>query len=74
MRTVSLVEVYEEDGKQPMRLTPEGEKVARQLAMSDGDGRDALIAALLGSPRDSRRPAPMWDGPRSLDSGACYGA
>ena len=35
-----------------MRLTPAGEKVARQLAMTDGDGQDALMAALLGE-RDS---------------------
>ncbi len=44
-----LVETYvDEDGKDAMRLTPEGEKVARQLAMSDDDDRDALLLALLG--------------------------
>jgi hypothetical protein len=31
-----------------MRITPEGEKVARQLAMTDEDGQDALMAGLLG--------------------------
>ena len=46
-----------------MRLTPKGEQVARQLAMTDEDGQDALMGALLGDPRDSRRPAPVWDGP-----------
>jgi hypothetical protein len=32
----------------PSRLTPEGERVARQLAMTDEAGQDALMAALLG--------------------------
>ena len=31
-----------------MRLTPEGVRVARQLAMLGEDGQDALMAALLG--------------------------
>jgi predicted transcriptional regulator len=33
-----------EDG---VKLTPEGTKVARQLAMSDEAGHDALLARLL---------------------------
>lgn len=32
-----------------MRLTPEAEDAARQLAMRDDDGQDALVGALLGS-------------------------
>jgi hypothetical protein len=31
-----------------MRLTPEGERVARQLALTDEDSQDALLAGLLG--------------------------
>jgi len=30
-----------------VRLTPEGEQVARQLAMADEGDQDALLAALL---------------------------
>ena len=30
-----------------MRLTPEGERVARQLAMTDEGDQDALMEALL---------------------------
>lgn len=30
-----------------MRLTPDGERVARQLAMTDDDGQTALMEALL---------------------------
>ena len=37
----------DEDGKETMRLTPEGESVARQLTMLGEDGQDALMAALL---------------------------
>jgi hypothetical protein len=48
-----LVEVYtDEDGKQAMRLTSEGERVARQLAMLGEEGQDELMAALLEA-RDS---------------------
>ena len=36
------------DGDEAMRLTPEDEKVARQLAMSDEGGADALLEGLLG--------------------------
>lgn len=31
-----------------MRLTPDGVRVVRQLAMLGEDGQDALMAALLG--------------------------
>ena len=43
-----LVEVYiDESGQQIMRLTPEREQVARQLAMTDENGQDTLMGALL---------------------------
>ena len=43
-----IVEVYiDDEGQQIMRLTPKGEQVARQLAMTDEDGQDALMGALL---------------------------
>jgi len=35
------------DGIVEYQLTPEGARVARQLAMSDEEGQDALMAALL---------------------------
>ncbi|MGD8485939.1 MAG: hypothetical protein PVG27_02105 [Chloroflexota bacterium] len=35
------------DGEDAMRLTPDGERVARQLAMLDEAGQDALMDALL---------------------------
>jgi len=34
-------------GRQIIRLTADGVRVARQLAMLDEDGQDALLAALL---------------------------
>jgi hypothetical protein len=34
-----------------MRLTADGERVARQLTMIGEDGQDAPIAALLGDPK-----------------------
>ena len=47
--TAGLLELFtDDDGDEAMRLTPEGEKVARQMAMTDDDGQDALIGALLG--------------------------
>ena len=43
-----LVEQYvNEDGKEAMRLTAEGEKVARQIPFSSEDEQDALLAALV---------------------------
>jgi DNA-binding MarR family transcriptional regulator len=49
VEAAGLVEQYvDEEGKQAMRLTPEGERVARQLAMLGEDGQDELMAALLG--------------------------
>jgi hypothetical protein len=48
--TAGLLEVFtDDDGDQAMRLTPDGEKIARQLAMSDEDDPDALMEALLGN-------------------------
>ena len=44
-----LLELFtDDDGDEAMRLTSEGAKVARQLAMSDEGGQDALMAALHG--------------------------
>ena len=49
VETAGLVEQYVDDeGKQAMRLTPEGVRVARQLAMLGEDGQDELMKALLG--------------------------
>ena len=49
VETAGLVEQYvDEQGQPAMRLTPEGVRVARQLAMLGEDGQDALMAALLG--------------------------
>jgi hypothetical protein len=46
--TAGLVETFtDDDGDEAMRMTPEGEKVARQLAL--GADEDALLEALLGS-------------------------
>jgi hypothetical protein len=46
--TAGLLELFtDDDGDEAMRLTPEGEKVARQLAMTDDDSQDTLMAALL---------------------------
>jgi hypothetical protein len=48
VEAAGLVETYtDDDGKEAMRLTPEGERVARQLAMMGEDGQDDLMAALL---------------------------
>jgi hypothetical protein len=45
--TAGLLEIFTaDDGDQAMRLTPDGEKVARQLAL--GADEDALLEALLG--------------------------
>jgi hypothetical protein len=44
-----LLELFtDDDGHEAFRLTPDGERVARQMTMSDDDGQDALMAALLG--------------------------
>ena len=37
------------------QLTPDGARVARQLAMSDEAGQDALMATLLGGSHDEDR-------------------
>lgn len=48
VEAAGLVETYVgDDGRPIMRLTPDGERVARQLAMTDEDAQDALMAALL---------------------------
>jgi hypothetical protein len=45
--TAGLLEIFTaDDGDEAMRLTPEGEKVTRQLAL--GADEDALPEALLG--------------------------
>jgi hypothetical protein len=45
--TAGLLEIFtDDDGDEAMRLTPEGEKVARQLAL--GADEDTLLEALLG--------------------------
>ena len=35
-----------------MRLTPKGEQVARQLAMTDEEGQDALMGSLMEDAKD----------------------
>lgn len=48
VEAAGLVEQFtDEDGRPAMRLTPEGVRVARQLAMLGEDGQDALMDALL---------------------------
>ena len=48
VEAAGLVEQYlDEEGQQAMRLTPDGVRVARQLAMVGEDGQDELMAALL---------------------------
>jgi len=49
VEAAGLVEQYTDaDGRQAMRLTLEGERVARQLAMTDDEGQDAVMDGLLG--------------------------
>ena len=48
VEAAGLVEQFvDEQGRPAMRLTPEGVRVGRQLAMLGEDGQDALMAALL---------------------------
>jgi hypothetical protein len=48
VEAAGLVGQYvDEHGQPAMRLTPEGARVARQLAMLGEDGQDALLEALL---------------------------
>lgn len=50
-----MVEVYTDaDGQQAMKLTPDGERVARQLAMTDEGGQDELLAGLLEGMRQDK--------------------
>ena len=54
LRHAGYVEMYTDgDGKEAMRLTPEGEKVARQLAILGEDGQAALMDALMEETGDS---------------------
>ena len=49
VEAAGLVEQFtDEQGRPAMRLTPEGLRVARQLAMTDEDGQNELMKALLG--------------------------
>jgi DNA-binding MarR family transcriptional regulator len=48
LEQAGLVETYvDSDGRGAMRLTAEGERVARQMAMSSEDEQDLLLAALV---------------------------
>lgn len=48
LEQAGLVESYiDEEGKDAMRLTVEGAKVARQMALSSEDDQGALLAALV---------------------------
>lgn len=48
LEQAGLVASYVNDeGNEAMRLTPQGERSARQMAMSSGDDQDTLLAALL---------------------------
>jgi hypothetical protein len=48
VEVAGLVEQYDPRGRPAVRLTPEGVRVGRQLAMLGEDGQDPLMAALLG--------------------------
>ena len=48
LAAAGLSETFTDDSDEAMRLTPEGEKVARQLGMSDEAGQVALMKGLLG--------------------------
>ena len=53
LEQAGLVETYvDADGKIAMRLTADGERVARQMAMSSEDEQDALLAALVEAAED----------------------
>jgi hypothetical protein len=53
--TAGLLETFtDDDGDEAMRLTPDGEKIARQLAL--GADEDALLEALLGETHEEARP------------------
>ena len=48
-----LVETYvDSTGRAAMRLTADGERVARQMALSPDDEQDALLAALVEAAED----------------------
>jgi hypothetical protein len=49
VQAAGLVEQFtDEQGQAAMRLTPDGVRVARQLAMIGEDGQEALMGALQG--------------------------
>jgi hypothetical protein len=51
LEAAGLVEVYvKADGKQAMRLTGDGERLARQMAMCEDP--DAVLEALLEAPSE----------------------
>lgn len=53
----------DDEGRPAMRLTPDGVRVARQLAMPGEDGQDDLMVALLGRRCQAREgPAPRGMG------------
>jgi hypothetical protein len=57
--TAGLIETFtDDDGDEAMRLTPDGEKIARQLALgADEDALlEALLEALLGETHEEARP------------------
>lgn len=53
LEQAGLVETYvDTDGKAAMRLTAEGERVARQMTTSSEDDQVALLAALVEAAED----------------------
>jgi len=57
LQGAGLVEAYvNEDGKDAMRLRPEGERVARQMVMLPKGEQDALLAALVEATAESGWP------------------
>ncbi len=63
LEAAGLVEVYvNEDGRNAMRLTPAGEQVSRQLAMTDDAGQGDLMAALLEAAEAQEEARPSRDG------------
>jgi DNA-binding MarR family transcriptional regulator len=48
LKQAGLVETYvDPSGRAAMRLTSDGERVARQMALSSEDDQEALLAALV---------------------------
>jgi hypothetical protein len=65
-----LLETYTdaEGQQQAMRLTPGGERVARQLAMAGEDDQDALLAALLDDAEAWKEGRPLRGEPFAAKS------